>query len=73
MGSTPSYAGGPKFNYHPRIVMIFCGVPKALQVDGRILQIKPWPLPSTSFSIHYSLIDATDSVVRKPWIKTNCS
>jgi hypothetical protein len=40
MGSTPSYAGSPKFNYHPRIVTIFCGVPKALQVDGRILQIK---------------------------------
>jgi hypothetical protein len=41
MGSIPLYAGGPKFNCHPRIVMIFCGVPKALQVDAMILQIKP--------------------------------
>jgi len=51
MGSIPSYAGGPRFNYHPRIVMIFCGVPKALQVDDRILHIKSM---TTSFHIFFN-------------------
>jgi hypothetical protein len=42
MGSTPSYAGGPEFNSQPRIVlMVFYGVPKAIQVDAMILQIQP--------------------------------
>jgi hypothetical protein len=41
MGSAPSYAGGPEFKSQPRILMVFCGVPKAIQVGAMILQIKP--------------------------------
>jgi hypothetical protein len=36
---------------------VFRGFPQSLQANARIVpQIKPWPLPSTAFPVHYSLI-----------------
>lgn len=54
------YSGGPDLKCRPggRIscLRFSCFVSHSRQISGEHLKIKPQPLPSTSFSIHYSLI-----------------
>jgi hypothetical protein len=42
----------------------YCGIPKALQKNTALVcQVRPWPIPSTAFPIHCSLVVLSFSAI----------